>query len=206
MPRVRRFLQDGLVYHVLNRGNRRAQIFHDRADYSAFLATMADAMEKIPIRVISFELMPNHWHLVLWPFKAIDMPAYMHQMSNAHVRRHHKRYGTSGLGHLYQGRYKSFPVETGPHLLRVTRYVEANAAKARLVERAEDWPWGSLARDCDDDGRTLVVPGPIERPPNWASIVNEYLSANELTDIRRSLNRQLPYGCEEWVRRFHDEH
>ena len=205
MPRVRRFLQDGLVYHVLNRGNRRSLIFKDAADYEGFLTTLVDAMEQVAMRLLAFCLMPNHWHLVLWPNTGHDLSNYMQWMMNAHVRRYHGRYGTWGLGHLYQGRFKSFPIETGHHLLIVLRYVEANASKARLVTRAEDWPWSSLVRDRTDDGRPLIVPGPIERPPDWLSIVNRHLSANELADVRRSLSRQLPFGAENWVLRLRED-
>jgi len=199
MPRVRRFLQDGLVYHVLNRGNRRAQIFHEHADYHAFLTTLVDAMAKVPMRVLAFCLMPNHWHLVLWPPDGASLSAYMEWMMNAHVRRYHARYGTWGTGHLYQGRFKSFPIETGDHLLTVYRYVEANAWKAKLVSRAEEWPWSSLALDCLDDGRQLVVPGPIERPVNWSCIVNNQLSPEDLYKVRLSLNRQAPFGSSKWA-------
>jgi putative transposase len=202
MPRVRRFLQDRLVYHVLNRGNRRATIFLEDSDYYAFLTTLVDAMEKVPMRLLAFCLMPNHWHLVLWPPDGSSLSAYMEWMMNAHVRRYHARYGTWGTGHLYQGRFKSFPIETGNHLLTVYRYVEANAWKAKLVGRAEEWPWSSMARDCLDDGRPLVVPGPIERPVNWSSIVNNQLSPEDLFKVRLSLNRQSPFGGTQWVLRL----
>jgi putative transposase len=181
-------------------------IFKDAADYEGFLTTLVDAMEKVEMRLLAFCLMPNHWHLVLWPNKGYELSTYMQWMMNAHVRRYHGRYGTWGLGHLYQGRFKSFPIETGHHLLTVLRYVEANASKARLVTQAENWPWSSLVRDGADDGRPLIVPGPIERPSNWLSLVNQHLSVNKVADIRRSLSRQLPFGTENWVLRLREDH
>ena len=133
MPRIRRFLQDGLAYHVLNRGNRRSAIFHQPADYLEFLTTMVDAMAVVPMRVLAFCLLSNHFHLVLWPDDAHDLSTYMRCFMNRHVRRYHARHGTWGSGHLYQGRFKSFPIQTGEHLLTVLRYVEANAVKAGLA-------------------------------------------------------------------------
>jgi len=206
MPRIRRLLQDGLVYHVLNRGNRRSQIFKDPVDYSSFLTTLVDAMSAVPMRLLAFCLMPNHWHLVLWPNQGNELSTYMEWMMNAHVRRYHARHGTWGLGHLYQGRFKSFPIETDHHLLVVLRYVEGNAAKARLVGRAEEWPWSSLSRACTEDGRSLLVPGPVARPPDWLSLVNQHLAPSELSDVRRSLTRQLPFGGEKWALRLKQEH
>jgi putative transposase len=204
MPRIRRFLQDGLVYHVLNRGNRRSQIFRDATDYEEFLTALVDAMRQVEMRLLAFCLMPNHWHMVMWPHKGDDLSTYMQSMMNVHVRRYHGRYGTWGLGHLYQARLKSFPIEDDRHLLTVLRYVESNASKARLVNHAEDWPWSSLVRTQAVDGRALVVPGPINRPPDWLSVVNANLSTSELFDIRRSVTRQLPFGSEKWTQRLRE--
>ena len=58
-----------MIFHVLNRGNSRDQIFHKEADFLAFEKVMAETMERVPMRIISYCLMPNHWHLVLWPKK-----------------------------------------------------------------------------------------------------------------------------------------
>ena len=96
------------------------------------------------MRVLSWCLMPNHWHLVLWPREDGQLSRFMLRLCTAHVRRHFAHYQTSCGGHLYQGRFKSFPVQDDFHFLTVCRYVEANALRANLVGRAQDWRWGSL--------------------------------------------------------------
>ena len=144
-PRTARAVEGGLIYHVLNRGNGRTRLFRKPADYDAFLVVLAQALARFPgVELLAFCLMPNHWHLVLRPRRAADLARFMSWLCVTHVRRHHQHHGTRGGGHLYQGRFKSFPVQDDPHLLTLLRYVESNAVRARLVRDARRWRWRAL--------------------------------------------------------------
>jgi putative transposase len=144
MPRVGRIAPGGVIYHVLNRGNGRRQVFLKDGDYLAFIKLLAQVREAVPVDLLAYCLMPNHWHLVLRPAADGDLSKFMLRLTTAHVRRHYAHYHDTAGGHLYQGRFKNFPIEEDPHLLTVLQYVEANALRARLVRRAENWKWGSL--------------------------------------------------------------
>ncbi len=144
MPRTGRVAAGGIIYHVLNRGNGRRKLFRKEADYRAFVDLLGEAVARVPMRVLGFCLMPNHWHLILWPHDDGDLSRFMRWLSNTHVRRYHQHYHSYGQGHIYQGRFKSFPVKDDGHLLTVLRYVEANPLRAKMVKRAEDWWWSSL--------------------------------------------------------------
>ncbi len=122
MPRTARAALGGWCYHVLNRGNGRAEVFHKDEDYQAFLALFAPACERLPLRVLAWCLMPNHFHLVLQPHHDGDLGRWMQWLMTAHVRRYHRHYG--GSGHVWQGRFKAFPIQKDDHLLTVLRYVE----------------------------------------------------------------------------------
>ena len=102
------------------------------------------ALEKHPLRLLGYCLMPNHWHMVLWPEKQRQLTEFLRWLTHTHRLRWHAHYHTGGTGHIYQGRYKSFPVESDDHLFAVLRYTERNALRANLVATAEDWRWGSL--------------------------------------------------------------
>ena len=143
MPRPCRQTPGGLVYHVLNRANARRPIFETRGDYLAFEQILADAQRRTGMRLLAWCLMPNHWHLLLWPVGDGELSHFVGLATLTHVQRWHAYHGTAGSGHLYQGRFKSFLVQDDAHLLNVCRYVEANALRAGLVARAEDWRWGS---------------------------------------------------------------
>ena len=130
----------------MNRGNARAEIFSKRGDYEAFEKVLVEAVGRSSVRLLAYCVMPNHWHLVLWPRMDGHLSAFMQWLTGTHVRRWHAHRQSFGTDHLYQGRFKSFPVETDEYFLAVCRYVERNALRAGLTRRAEDWRWGSLWR------------------------------------------------------------
>src|SRR5262245_15978960 len=156
MPRTARALLGGYCYHVLNRGNGRRTVFHADADYRAFVELLRRAGDRTPVRLLAWCLMPNHFHLVVWPRSDGDLSDYMMWLLTAHVRRHRARHG--GSGHVWQGRFKAFPIQEDEHLLTVLRYVERNPIRANLVRRAQDWVWSSAAYALG--GGPPLEPGP----------------------------------------------
>ena len=148
MPRRARSIQGGYVYHVLNRANARAPLFFKEEDYDAFERVLEEALVRVPLRILGYCVMPNHWHRVVWPQAGQDrqVSEFLRWLTVTHTRRWHAHHHTAGSGHLYQGRFKSFPVESDDHLDTVLRYVERNPVRANLVRRVEDWRWSSLAR------------------------------------------------------------
>jgi putative transposase len=196
MPRTARAAAGGYCYHVLNRGNARAEVFHKAEDFEAFLGLIGEATLRIPMRVLAYCLMPNHFHLVVWPRDDGDLSRWMHWLLTAHVRRHLRHYRSSG--HVWQGRFKAFPIQEDDHLRAVLRYVERNALRAGLVTRAEDWAWSSLARG---DQAPLLEAGPAPRGPGWIEAVNAVMTEAECAAVRESVRRDRPLGEEGWVRR-----
>ena len=199
MARTARASQGGICYHVINRGNARARVFHDDTDYREFLRLMDVASERLPMRLLAYCLLPNHFHLVIWPAEDGDLSRWMQGLMTAHVRSHHRRHGTEG--HLWQGRFKAFPIQQNAFLLSVLRYVERNPVRAELVARAEDWSWSSLS-----PGGTAPAPklhrGPVPRAANWLDWVNQDEESKELAALRNCVNRGAPRGGEDWVRRM----
>ena len=199
MPRTGRASVGGVVYHVLNRGNARQQVFFDTPDYAAWVELLGQAQERLAMPVLAYQVMPNHVHLVLWPRGDGDLGRWMQWLMTSHVRSHHRRHG--GSGHVWQGRFKAFPVQSDDHLLAVMRYVERNALRANLVGRAEAWPWSSLPRWARADRPGWLVEGPVPRPADWLEWVNGAQTAAELEALRGSVNRGTPFGDPRWTRR-----
>lgn len=108
MPRAARGLVGGQVYHVLNRGNGRANVFHKPEDFPAFVTLIAEAKERYSVKVLAYCLMTNHFHLVVKPTMGEDLSNWMRWLMTSHVRRYHRHYGSSG--HVWQGRFNSFVV------------------------------------------------------------------------------------------------
>jgi len=201
MGRSKRANDGGMVFHVLNRANARSTLFKKQGDYAAFEHVLCEALDYVDMRVLSYCLMPNHWHLVLWPRHNSDLSKFMRWLTLTHTQRWHAHYGSTGTGHLYQGRFKSFCVQNNPHFYKVCRYVERNALRANLVRRAEDWAWGSLWHRCKRDAyaQQVLSGWPLSYPPNWLQIVNTPQNENEISDLRRSVNRGAPFGNLDWT-------
>ena len=199
MPRIARATAGGLSYHVLNRGNGRARVFHKNEDYQAFIDLIAAASLRLPMRVLGYCLMPNHFHLMVRPFGNGELSTWMQWLMTSHVRRYHAHYQSSG--HIWQGRYKSFIVQTDEHLLTAMRYVERNALRAGLVKRAEDWRFGSLYWRTAGRKLDLLSDWPVKRPQRWREMVNRPQSQTELEALRRCVQRGRPYGDQRWVKR-----
>lgn len=199
VPRPPRYIFAGEYYHVLNRANRKAEVFHGQADYLAFLNLMASAQEHVEVSILAACLMPNHFHLVLRPERNGDITRWMKWLLTTHAVRYNKKYGKTG--HVWQGRFKASHVQTDEHLLTVMRYVERNAARAKLVKRAEQWPWGSLRWRTHESPVLALARPPLDLPLWWVEFVNLPQTAVELDELRTSVNRQRPFGDFGWVER-----
>jgi putative transposase len=201
MPRLARSAPGGLIYHVLNRTVGRMAMFRKPADYDAFLRVLLLAHQRQPIRILSFCLMPTHWHFVVWPEKDGQLSDFFRWLTLTHAIRWRVSHHTVGYGHLYQGRFKSFPVQRDDHLLTLFRYVERNPITANLSRRAQNWPYSSLhiRLNGDDKLRPLLSDWPVDRPANWTQHVNTPITQRELEKIQLSLQRSRPFGSDTWI-------
>lgn len=185
MPRIARASAGNVCYHVLNRGNARNEVFHKAGDYGAFLRLLNQANERVSMRLLAFCLMPNHFHLVAWPRNDGDLSSWMQWLMTAHVRRYHRHYDSSG--HVWQGRFKAFPIQSDEHLLTVMRYVERNPVRAN-----------SAGTPPEDYEVVKLHAGPIKKRANWLDWVNQPLSQAESEALQLSLTRGRPFGSERW--------
>jgi len=198
-----------MVYHVLNRANARATIFESDADYAAFQRVLCEALARSPgMRLLAYCLMPNHWHLVLWPAADGQLSQFMRWLTMTHTQRWHAHRHTAGNGHLYQGRFKCFAVQQDEHFLIACRYVERNALRAGLVARAEHWRWCSLWRRAaiganTDENPAMrappLSPWPVDRPADWLAVVNQPQTPAEEHAVCRAILRSRPFGADAWV-------
>jgi putative transposase len=203
MGRPHRAAVGGYIYHVLNRANARRTIFSADADYEAFERILLEAVERTETRLLSYCLMPNHWHLLVWPRKDGELSKFVGWLSLTHTQRWHAHRRTAGSGHLYQGRFKSFPIEQDEHFYTAARYVERNALRARLVKRAEDWRWGSLHRWLrgSAEDRSLLSAWPLPRNRGWVDHVNAPQTPGEVAALKLSIERGAPFGDGAWTER-----
>lgn len=203
MPRAARVTPGGFVYHVLNRGVGRNRLFWKDADYAAFEQIMEETLTTRPMRICAYCLMPNHWHLILWPEHDGDLAAFMQRLTVTHVTRWQRHKRQVGYGHVYQGRYKSFPVDCDEHFYTAVRYAERNPLRAGLIRRADQWRWSSLWRRLHGtrDQKRLLSSWPLSRPRQWSEYVEQPLTEAELEAVRRSVQKGQPLGDAQWTQR-----
>jgi putative transposase len=165
MSRQRRCFRPGHIYHILNRGVRRHRLFAEDEDYQHFQQLMGAAQVRVPLRIVSYCLMPNHWHIVVWPESSEAISEYFRWLTWSHACHFNASHDLSG--HVYQGPFRSVAVKHDRHLLTLLRYVESNPARAQLVERAEHWRWSSL-NPCP---RVRLTDSPVARPTGWLDLL-----------------------------------
>ena len=203
MPRAKRQSPGGIVYHVMNRAIARQTIFRGFADYQTFEKILAEGLLKIPMRLTGYCLMSNHWHLLLWPYNDGDLSVFMHWITMTHTQRWHAAHNTIGTGHLYQGRFKSFPIQNEYYYLTALRYIESNPFRAGLVKRSSDWIWSSLTtRGRTGKDNIAISDGPVELPDNWTGLVDILPWENNLEKIERCIRRGTPLGQDNWIQQI----
>jgi putative transposase len=198
MPRQKRIAKGNIVYHVLNRANGRLRIFKTPQDFEAFEQILAEGMELFSMRLCGYCIMGNHWHLVLWPKRDGDLSEFMKWVTGTHSHRWHSAHKTVGIGHLYQGRYKSLPVQNGAYYLTLMQYVESNPLHAKLGKSSRDWPYSSLAIRTGADKPVQLSDGPMELPKRWINLVDG-LGESQAEAIETCIDRGRPFGDEKWV-------
>ena len=170
-------------------------------DFDAFHRIMIEAHRLHPLRILSYCVMSNHWHFVVWPREEGEVTAFFRWLANTHAMRWRVAHRTVGYGHLYQGRFKSFPIEQDEHLLTVCRYVERNPLTADLVPKAEEWRWSSLfvRENGPEEVRSILSDWPVPRRADWTAHVNQPLTRKEMDRLQLSLKRGRPFGNDRWV-------
>jgi putative transposase len=191
----------GYVYHILNRANARSTIFSSKEEYQDFESILFESIEKFKMRVISYVLMPNHFHLILYPEYEGEIKKFMHWLTLTHTQRWHAKTNTVGYGHLYQGRYKSFIVENNQYLWTLLVYVERNPIRAKLVKLLKDWEWSSYYKRLNgtQSQKKLLATNSITWPDNYEKLLTISEKSEEIKIIRNSVNRGKPYGSDGWV-------
>jgi putative transposase len=188
----------------LNRANARMTIFEKEGDYEAFERVLEEAVERFETRLLAYCVMPNHSHLAVWPREDGELSRFVGWLTLTHTQRWHAHRHSAGSGHVYQGRFKSFPVQQDEHFYTVCRYVERNAQRAKLVRRAEDWRGGSLRRWASGTAKekSLLAAWPLSRRPGWLEHVNRPQTEAELAALRQCAWRGCPYGDGKWSERM----
>jgi putative transposase len=201
MAYPKRQCSGGVIYHVINRANGRLRIFKKPADFEAFERILAEGLERVDMRLCGYCIMGTHWHLLLWPRNDDDVTEFMRWVTTTHSKRWHTAHGTIGTGHVYQGRFKSFPVQASEHYLKVLQYIESNSLRAKLVKDSCDWQYSSLAiRNGLEKPGIKIYKSLVQLPKDWNKHVNIVPDEATETAIQNCITRGTPFGGKSWTK------
>jgi len=194
----------GYFYHVLNRANAKQKIFKSPKDYQFFECILEKAVKKFEVQLIAYCVMPNHFHFVLYCDKDGEVQKFMQWLTVTHTQRLHSRDNTIGYGHIYQGRYKSFVVETDTYLNTLIRYVKQNPLRANLIQNLKEWRGGSYyRRKCGTKKeKKLLNCNLVTLPNNYDVLVTRSLGDEQVEAVRESINKGKPLGSASWTERI----
>lgn len=180
MARKRRSCSGGPVFHLCNRAAGQLTLFQSPFDYNQVLKVFYEALEKFPVSVFAFCIMPNHWHLLCQTREPGILSRFMHWFGTTHAKRWRISHESVGRGAVYQNRFRSHPVEGSMAFLKTAAYIERNAIAAGLVREAAAWPWGSACPDTDFP----LAPWPLPKPPAWKQFLAKSLDEEIRQQIR----------------------
>ena len=200
MPRVARIVITDVAHHVTQRGNGRQYILASDAERAVYLDLLWRGLRKREIAVLGYCLMSNHVHMIAIPHRPEDLAETLQRVHGRYAGYWNSAH--AGSGHVWQGRFYSCPMDTG-HMWTALRYAELNPVRARMVDKAVDWPWSSAATHCGmaDPGVGLEMTTWRKQwsETTWRKFLQEGESESELRVIRRCTQTGRPLGPDRFI-------
>ena len=209
MARLPRLNLPGVPQHVIQRGNNREACFFEEQDYKVYLSKLEEYAKKLSVAVHSFVLMTNHVHLLLTPKTANGVSQLMQSLGRYYVGYINHKYKRTGT--LWQGRYKSTLVGSDQYLLTVSRYIELNPVRARMVAHPAEYPWSSFHRNAMGVPIQLITPHEIyqtlaktdkTRQKRYLALFDAMIPEYTLKEIRNSVNYAWVLGDERFKKQI----
>src|SRR5574337_2499 len=204
MPRKAQVICRQVPHHVTQRGNRREQVFFTDADRTTYLKWLSEYAEKCRVEVLAYCLMSNHIHLVIVPDGEEALQRMLKPLHMRYAQRINRKKGWKG--HFWQGRFFSSALDED-YLWAAIRYVERNPVRAKMVRKAENYPWSSAAGHCGIKADLVLGskgdwPRQCESIGDWSAWLSAGDEPDQLEILRRNADKGLPCGSEKFIRRL----
>ena len=197
MPRRARNIPSSHPLHICNRSAGQITICHSAADYIRFEICLKEMLEKFPLRLFAFCIMPNHWHLLLEGDSGKGVSEALHWLATTHAVRLRKDTASIGRGAVYQNRFRAYPVQKNGAFYRVAHYIERNPVEANLCRSPEEWLWSSASQERPSS--PALSEWPISKPRSWPETVRKPLDEITRLQIQNHETWQRPLGDSDWV-------
>jgi len=204
MPRLARNVFSGIPHHVTQRGNRREDVFFSDEDRQIYLTWLKEYSQKHSLEVLAYCLMTNHVHLVVVPKTEKSLQEVLKPLHMRYAQRINRKKGWKG--HLWQGRFFSSPLDEA-YLWAAIRYVERNPVRAKILKKAEKYPWSSAAAHCGIKTDEVLTSNTtwwkkFAQIEDWAAWLAEGEEPDKLLVLRRNIDKGLPSGSERFIKKL----
>jgi putative transposase len=198
-----RVVAPGMPHHVIQRGNRRQPTFFRHEDYGVYVDLMAQWCRKLHVEIWAYCLMQNHVHLVAVPDSEDGLAKAVGEAHRRYTR--HVNFREGWRGHLWQGRFKSYPMDES-YLLSAVRYIELNPVRAKLVREPAAYPWSSAAAHVEGREDRLVVASPLpQMVGDWREFLSIGIGADDAEILRLHERTGRPLGSPDFITRLESE-
>ena len=209
MPRQPRINLANISQHVIQRGNNREPCFFNADDYTMYLTKMAEYSKKFEVEIHAYVLMSNHVHMLLTPKVANGISKFMQALGRYYVQYINRTYGRSGT--LWEGRYRAAVVGTDAYFLQVSRYIELNPVRSKLVHKPSDYPWSSYHHNAMENQIDMITAHSSylslgktqeDRKFTYCHFVNRTMPVSLVSQIRDYTNKSWAIGNEAFIEKI----
>ena len=206
MPRRPRIIVPNTPQHVIRRGNNRQACFYADEDYQFYLEWLKDYADKTECRIHAYVLMTNHVHLLVSTDRAEGLGALMKALGQRYTQYVNKVYRRSGT--LWEGRYKSCPIQAETYLLACQRYIELNPVRAAMVRHPAEYKWSSYAANAQGDTNLITQPHGVymaiglndsSRLEAYRELFRYSLEIGVVDEIRKATNGNYVLGSSKFA-------
>ncbi len=206
MPRGPRAVIPKIPHHIIHRGNNRQEIFYHDIDYSFLIKTIQEAKKEFNCLIYGYCFMSNHIHIIVQPSDMVSLSRMLKLVAGRYARYINKTYKRTGI--LWEGRFKSSPIEQEKYLLGCIRYIEMNPVKAKVAKDPKEYRWSSYAKRAlgEDDPILDLDPyylelgkTPEERAEAYREWFKESIPEDELNHIRKGIRSSIPIGSKDFI-------
>jgi putative transposase len=202
MPRIARAVASGLPHHIIQRGNNRGDVFLDKEDRERYLSLLKKYSDKWDAPILVYCLMSNHVHLLARPKTEESLYKMMQGITLCYTQSINRKYRRTGR--LWESRYHSCIVDKERYLWSVSRYIEQNPVRAKMVKKVEDYPYSSsrahiLGLRDEVLGEELFEE---QQRKDYKAFIRAGILEKEMQSIRYSTRTGRPFGSEPFVRKL----
>ena len=212
MARRARFNEINIPMHIIQRGNNKQVCFFNDIDYKIYLDKLREYAELYQVDVHAFVLMTNHVHLLLTQHSKSTISKLMQSVGRYYVRYINQTYNRTGT--LWEGRFKSTIIDSENYFLIVSKYIELNPVRAKMVKDPALYPWSSYQENALNKIINLITPHPVylnlgstpaKRKLNYRKLFLQEIGKTLIQDIRENTNKSWVLGSDKFIKQIEEQ-